>query len=162
MVTCCAASECQQTRWKMRHSATQSELYTQVSKRGQGIRMHTALLGNDGWVVAFGNSDYGQCMIPPLTWSLELCIPRCLQTCIRQCFCEVMAVLLLVDKMILDNATSHLWMKQSPTRKPLLEGFIPCFSDRMEMLWLVETMFLDSAAFHFCRKKYHTPRFLQV
>ena len=51
----------------MRHSATQSELYTQVSKGGQGIRMHTALLGNDGWVVAFGNSDYGQCMIPPLT-----------------------------------------------------------------------------------------------
>jgi hypothetical protein len=74
-----------------------------------------------------------------------------------------MAVLLLVDKMILDNATSHLWMKQSPTRKPLLEGFIPCFSDRMEMLWLVEIMFLDSAAFHFCRKKVsHTPRFLQV
>jgi len=73
-----------------------------------------------------------------------------------------MAVLLLVDKTILDNATSHLSIKECPTRKPLLEGFIPCFSDKMDMLWLAEIMFLDNVAFHLWRKKYRTPKFLQV
>jgi hypothetical protein len=58
----------------------------------------------------------------------------------------------------LQNTPFRLWMKECPTHKLLLGGFILWFSDRVEMLSLAETMNMDNATFQCWRKECHMCR----
>ena len=74
---------------------------------------HTVLLRSDGSVVEYGNNTFTQCNIPPL--SGECLTSSFLRGTIIQCFCEVMAALLLVESTIPDNVAFLLWTRECPT-----------------------------------------------
>jgi alpha-tubulin suppressor-like RCC1 family protein len=72
---------------------------------------HTVLLRSDGIVVvAIGSNDHGQCNIPSLDEGMTYTqVAAGFQNSV---LLRVMAALLLLVRMIRDNATSRLWMRE--------------------------------------------------
>ena len=72
---------------------------------------HTVLLRSDGIVVvAIGSNDHGQCNIPSLDEGMTYTqVAAGFQNTV---LLRVMAALLLLVRMIRDNATSRLWMRE--------------------------------------------------
>ena len=81
--------------------------YTQVSAGG----LHTVLLRSDGSAVGIGDSSDGQCNIPALDEGLAYTQVSAGSVHTVQCVCAVMEVLLLLEIVAMDNATSQPWMR---------------------------------------------------
>ena len=69
------------------------------------------------------------------------------QVVVIQCFFVVMAMLLLVERICLEDAAFHLWMKYLTSRF-LQASLTLCFSEVMAAFRRAEAIVNDSATFH--------------